>query len=1003
MEPPKEGGSALVDLGKELTCSICTEILYQPLTLLDCLHTFCGSCLKSWFSWQASNPTDGNRPRFTCPSCRASVRDTRHDAKVATLLDLFLQSNPDQAKSAEEKEEIASEYKHGDPVLPEVGQIVRSASDDEDERLLAEVRDMSLRDVQGASGSGSGSSGRRRHSPLAPRPRGRSERSPGAQAREQRVEDARRRRRAERRMNASPAMRNPRDMSPDSRQIEHQSSLRSLIGSTGESAIEDEILRQIAEEGLLDGIDLHSLTPTQEDELTERIAQAFRRRHRVPSPTRTSRRRESQSPAQPRPVSQDRQQQPQQQQQQQQQERSPSASASTPRSREPTRRAPPTSRPRLLEPTTAHHAANHRRSASDQGTGTRRRRTSPTPPTGFSLSSEALAQPATRTASGGSTGGSGAGSAAGSGPAAPGTGPSRRRASNSSLPPTSLRNQAIPPLQVNRSRRPSSPGERQRRRSPAAINPSGGNIAVEPSPPAAAPSVVGEITGPHTLSRRQTSQSQPSTPATATAAVNTPVTASPPPGPIRRVSNPVILPSTLPPVQMPPEPSISCERCGKNNIQYELHKVCKLCKSGNYCLCARCYRLGRGCLHWFGFGHAAQYFFDKKIASLNKPLNEQEPPHKLTWRRYLRPPEERVEQSSSSSQSPRSAHVPLSRRVQMGMFCDMCERFADECFWKCRECNDGEWGFCNKCVNQDKCCTHPLLPISRVKVKPKTDAQTSPRTTTSLPSSTEAAEYRPLTFSTQCNVCTYPIPPSTTRFHCIQCNEGDYDMCTNCYLKLGASGKISKENGRNGWRRCLQGHRMIIVGFEDHRVGQMRVIVQGLVGGHAWKDEHIPTPSSGARRDTSNNSNTPISPASETNGTPSRIALQRQDSGRWTWTEPTDSSDSNFRQRRRLNRARQNLSSGPESLSDSSSSSPFPLSTTRFPPSGGIGLRLIAKWSHHPEPDNNDEIMFPRGAEITEAENINDDWLWGCYAGQKGFLPGGYVLLIDEVGTDGLR
>ena len=313
---------------------------------------------------------------------------------------------------------------------------------------------MSLRDVQGASGIGSGSSRRRHRSPLAPRPRGRSERSPGAQAREQRVEDARRRRRAERRMNASPAMRNPRDMSPESRRVEHQSSLRSLIGSTGESAIEDEILRQIAEEGLLDGIDLHTLTPTQEDELTERIAQAFRRRHRVPSPTHTSRRRESQSPAQPRPVSQDRQQQPQQSQQQQQ-ERSPSASTSTPRAREPTRRAPPASRPRLLEPTTAHNAANHRRSASDQGTGTRRRRTSPTLPTGFSLSSEALAQPAAHTASGGSTAGSGTGTVAGSGP---GTGPSRRRASNGSLPPTSLRNQTILPLRVNRSRRPSSPG-----------------------------------------------------------------------------------------------------------------------------------------------------------------------------------------------------------------------------------------------------------------------------------------------------------------------------------------------------------------------------------------------------------------------------------------------------------------------------------------------------------------------------------------------------------------
>ncbi|KAM5466983.1 hypothetical protein MauCBS54593_005603 [Microsporum audouinii] len=953
---------------------ICTEILYQPLTLLDCLHTFCGSCLKSWFSWQASNPTDSSRPQFTCPSCRASVRDTRHDAKVATLLELFLQSNPDQAKTAEEKEEIAADYTHGDSVLPEVERAVRSASDEEDERLLAEVRDMSLRDVQGTS------SGRRHRSPLAPRSRGRSERSPGAQAREQRVEDARRRRRAERRMNASPAMRDPRDMSPDSRRVEHQSSLRSLIGSTGESGIEDEILRQIAEEGLLDGIDLHSLTPTQEDELTERIAQAFRRRHRVPSPTRSSR-QSDREPASQRPVSQDRQLQ----------ERSPSASASTPRAREPTRRAPPTSRPRLLEPSTANHASNHRRSTSDQGTGTRRRRTSPIPSTNFSLSSEALAQPTARTTSAAAGSGTGTGRGSGSSSATTGTGPSRRRASNSSLPSPSLRQQTIPPLQASRQRRPSSPGEKQRRPSPASINPNRANTT-----PEMALSATSEIAPLRTSNRSQTSQSQPTTPAVPTTAINMPTTTSPPPAPIRQVSNPAPLPSNQPPIQMPPEPSISCERCGKSNIQYELHKVCKHCKSGNYCLCARCYRLGRGCLHWFGFGQAAQYFFEKKMASLNKPLEEQEPPHKLSWRKYLRPSEERPSQSSRSATS---SYVPLSKRVQTGVFCDMCERFSDECFWKCRECNDGEWGFCNRCVNQDKCCTHPLLPISRAKIKTKPDAQISTRTTASPPPLTDT-EYRPLTFSTQCNVCTYPIPPSTTRFHCIQCNDGDYDMCTNCYLKLGASGKISKENGRNGWRRCLQGHRMIIVGFEDHRVGQMRVIVQGLVGGHAWKDEYVPNPSSSSKRDNSNNAAaSPSSPVSDANGT--NLHLNRQDSGRWMWTEPAESSDGSFRQRRRLNRARQHLSSAPDSPSDSSSPPPFP--TTRFPPSGGIGLRLIAKWSHYPEPGDTDEIMFPRGAEITEAENINDDWLWGCYAGQKGFLPGGYVLIIDEVGADGVR
>ena len=44
--------TGLLNLEKELVCFICTEVLYQPLTLIDCLHTFCGSCLKEWFSHQ---------------------------------------------------------------------------------------------------------------------------------------------------------------------------------------------------------------------------------------------------------------------------------------------------------------------------------------------------------------------------------------------------------------------------------------------------------------------------------------------------------------------------------------------------------------------------------------------------------------------------------------------------------------------------------------------------------------------------------------------------------------------------------------------------------------------------------------------------------------------------------------------------------------------------------------------------------------------------------------
>jgi hypothetical protein len=54
-------------------------------------------------------------------------------------------------------------------------------------------------------------------------------------------------------------------------------------------------------------------------------------------------------------------------------------------------------------------------------------------------------------------------------------------------------------------------------------------------------------------------------------------------------------------------------------------------------------------------------------------------------------------------------------------------------------------------------------------------------------------------------------------------------------------------------------------------------------------------------------------------------------------------------------------------------------------------------WSWYPEEGVYDELMFPRGAEITEAENINNDWYWGCYAGMTGLFPGSHVSIIGEI------
>lgn len=127
---PATNDFALASFEKELECSICTEILYQPLTILNCLHTFCGSCLKEWFHHQhrkasssRSSPSSANP--YSCPTCRAEVRDVHHNATVSNLLELFLAANPSRNRSQAEKDDMDQIYRPdgtrpGDKILPKV-------------------------------------------------------------------------------------------------------------------------------------------------------------------------------------------------------------------------------------------------------------------------------------------------------------------------------------------------------------------------------------------------------------------------------------------------------------------------------------------------------------------------------------------------------------------------------------------------------------------------------------------------------------------------------------------------------------------------------------------------------------------------------------------------------------------------------------------------------------------------------------------------------------------
>lgn len=116
---------------KELTCSICTDLLYDPVTFLDCLHTNCGSCAKAWFQSLSNNAANApvhsssappNVAKYTCPVCRAVVRATKHNATLQSLVDDFVARNPDKDRTQEEKDAVRKIYTPGSGVLPgEIG------------------------------------------------------------------------------------------------------------------------------------------------------------------------------------------------------------------------------------------------------------------------------------------------------------------------------------------------------------------------------------------------------------------------------------------------------------------------------------------------------------------------------------------------------------------------------------------------------------------------------------------------------------------------------------------------------------------------------------------------------------------------------------------------------------------------------------------------------------------------------------------------------------------
>ena len=769
------GGSSM-NLEKEFTCSICTEILYRPLTLLDCLHTFCGGCLKQWFSFQKAAierkmNEDGRLPAilYTCPSCRADVRDTKGNATVTSLLEMYLKMHPEKDKSKEEKEELDAAYKRGDSVLPPPPRAM--------EERHASERDIT-RAMQGSTISGSSSSSRSSDTRLGSARVGRL--APGT---------------------------NEAARVPDT--LEYQSSIRSILSGTEFDSIatEEEIMQLVMQEGLLNGIDLHNLTPAQEDEIIGQIALAYRRKERARAREAEETRRRDVLQSRQRELSQTRRDTDRTQSRQRDSSRTRHRETTERRSRQNTSH-PPVSRPHLLD-TGSDSSQNSLSASAHQDTGrnstqtTRHRR---------HTSAERTDRPATRSA----------------------TDLTLRPESNNRL--AGISDTGITVRRVSRSTERSS---------------------TDPQPRGTAEAMrSGEAT-----SIRNPSSSR-----------RVRVSAVPPNNQILTMSVPRTRPRTssgpLPHHQVVSSlPELNCDGCGKQHIECDVHYKCKGCSDlalRAYSLCRSCYRRGEGCPHWTGFGpyHASSL-------------------QNLRPERYIR-------------------HENSNIVYQQGRFCDTCGESADACYWNCDSCNDGEWGYCDKCVNQGRICRHALLA-------------------TVVNSSPTEVKLNPARLKISCDSCRQTI--HSEYLHCPTCNV---DLCRHCQRATGRNTMISPpENDPGAWHRCLKGHRMqdILISpcvGDDFARGLNRTIHQDVEGG--WASKSV----DGTHR---------VDPESTVGETTIR-------SSRTPWD---------------------------------------------------VGRTMVAVWTRIPDDGVEDELSFPRGAEITEVKEINEDWSYGVYCRMTGLFPSNHV------------
>ena len=108
-------GTAMKASLENMKCPICHRLLYRPVAVLPCLHTFCSHCISQWLKVKCGSalpplsshnklPTKLPKLTIECPECRTKIEEIRPQHKLVSVIEDLELLHADHKISVEDKD-----------------------------------------------------------------------------------------------------------------------------------------------------------------------------------------------------------------------------------------------------------------------------------------------------------------------------------------------------------------------------------------------------------------------------------------------------------------------------------------------------------------------------------------------------------------------------------------------------------------------------------------------------------------------------------------------------------------------------------------------------------------------------------------------------------------------------------------------------------------------------------------------------------------------------------